>query len=135
MAHAETGSRRLIHLAEDHDRVRQYASLAHLAVKLLGLATALADPDPVIIFEHKLLYGSKGPRTEKGALSPVGEVPDADYVVPIGKGIIRRPGKDVTIIGKLLTMYRALAGLPNRSWKKSASVRHRIRRTIGAISQ
>ena len=42
-------------------------------------------------------------------LSPVGEVPDDDYLVPIGKGIIRRPGKDVTIVGKLLTMYRALA--------------------------
>ena len=36
-------------------------------------------------------------------------MPDDDYVVPIGKGIIRRPGKDVTIVGKLLTMYRALA--------------------------
>ena len=62
-----------------------------------------------MVFEHKLLYGSKGPCTERGALSPVGEVPDDDYVVPIGKGIIRRPGKDVTIVGKLLTMYRALA--------------------------
>ena len=73
------------------------------------LKAAVRDDNPVIIFEHKLLYGSKGPRTEKGALSPVGEVPDEDYIVPIGKGIVRREGKDVTIIGKLLTMYRALA--------------------------
>ena len=73
------------------------------------LKSAVRDDNPVIIFEHKLLYGSKGPRTEKGALSPVGEVPDDDYLVPIGKGIIRRPGKDVTIVGKLLTMYRGLA--------------------------
>jgi len=73
------------------------------------LKSAVRDDNPVIMFEHKLLYGSKGPRTERGALSPVGEVPDEDYVVPIGKGIIRRPGKDVTIVGKLLTMYRALA--------------------------
>ena len=43
MAHPKPGPRRLVHLTEDHDRVRQYASLAHLAVKLLGLATALAD--------------------------------------------------------------------------------------------
>ena len=73
------------------------------------LKAAVRDDNPVIVFEHKLLYGSKGARTEKGALSPVGEVPDGDYIVPIGKGIVRRAGKDVTIIGKLLTMYRALA--------------------------
>ena len=73
------------------------------------LKAAVRDDNPVIVFEHKLLYGSKGARTEKGALSPVGEVPDEDYIVPIGKGIVRRQGKDVTIIGKLLTMYRALA--------------------------
>jgi len=73
------------------------------------LKSAIRDDNPVIVFEHKLLYGSKGPRTERGALSPVGEVPDEDYLVPIGKGIIRREGKDATIIGKLLTMYRALA--------------------------
>lgn len=72
------------------------------------LKAAVRDDNPVIIFEHKLLYGSKGPRSEKGAISPVGEVPDEDYVVPIGRGIVRREGRDVTIVGKLLTMYRAL---------------------------
>jgi pyruvate dehydrogenase E1 component beta subunit len=36
-------------------------------------------------------------------------VPDGDYLVPIGRGIVRRPGRDVTIVGKLLTVYRALA--------------------------
>jgi pyruvate dehydrogenase E1 component beta subunit len=72
------------------------------------LKAAVRDDNPVIVFEHKLLYGSKGPRSEKGALSPVGEVPDDDYIVPIGQGIVRRAGKDVTIVGKLLTMYRAL---------------------------
>ena len=73
------------------------------------LKSAVRDDNPVLIFEHKLLYGSKGPRTERGALSPIGEVPDGEYVVPIGQGIIRREGRDVTIVGKLLTMYRALA--------------------------
>lgn len=72
------------------------------------LKSAVRDENPVLIFEHKLLYGSKGGRSEKGALTAVGEVPDEDYVVPIGKGIIRREGKDVTIVGKLLTVYRAL---------------------------
>lgn len=72
------------------------------------LKSAVRDDNPVIIFEHKLLYGSKGPRSEKGALSPIGEVPEEEYLVPIGKGIIRREGTDVTIVGKLLTLYRAL---------------------------
>jgi pyruvate/2-oxoglutarate/acetoin dehydrogenase E1 component len=73
------------------------------------LKSAVRDENPVLIFEHKLLYGSKGPRSEKGALSPIGEVPDEEYLVPIGQGVIRREGRDVTIVGKLLTVYRALA--------------------------
>jgi pyruvate/2-oxoglutarate/acetoin dehydrogenase E1 component len=72
------------------------------------LKSAVRDDNPVIVFEHKLLYGSKGPRSEAGALSPIGEVPDEEYLVPIGKGIIRREGRDATIVGKLLTVYRAL---------------------------
>jgi pyruvate/2-oxoglutarate/acetoin dehydrogenase E1 component len=72
------------------------------------LKSAVREDNPVLVFEHKLLYGSKGPRSEAGALSPIGEVPDGEYLVPIGKGIIRREGSDVTIVGKLLTMYRAL---------------------------
>jgi len=73
------------------------------------LKSAVRDDNPVLVFEHKLLYGSKGARSERGAVSPVGEVPDEDYLVPIGQGIIRREGKDVTLVGKLLTLYRALA--------------------------
>lgn len=73
------------------------------------LKSAVRDDNPVLLFEHKLLYGSKGPRSERGAISPIGEVPDEDYLVPIGVGAIRRDGSDVTIVGKLLTVYRALA--------------------------
>jgi pyruvate/2-oxoglutarate/acetoin dehydrogenase E1 component len=72
------------------------------------LKSAVRDDNPVLVFEHKLLYGSKGPRSEAGALSPIGEVPEGEYLVPIGEGIIRREGGDVTIVGKLLTLYRAL---------------------------
>lgn len=73
------------------------------------LKSAVRDDNPVIVFEHKLLYGSKGARSERGALSPIGEVPEGEYLVPIGKGIVRRQGRDVTIVAKLLTLYRALA--------------------------
>jgi acetoin:2,6-dichlorophenolindophenol oxidoreductase subunit beta len=73
------------------------------------IKAAVRDENPVLVFEHKMLYGSKGARSEKGALSPIGDVPDEDYIVPIGEGIIRRPGKDVTIVANLLMLYKALA--------------------------
>lgn len=70
------------------------------------LKQAIRDDNPVLVFEHKLLYGSK--RKESGALNPTGEVPDTDYVVPFGKAAIRREGKDVTIVSNLLMAYRSL---------------------------
>jgi len=69
------------------------------------LRAAVRDDDPVLIFEHKLLYGSKGMRAESGSFDASSEIPDEDYIVPIGKGIIRREGKDVTIVGSLLMMH------------------------------
>jgi pyruvate dehydrogenase E1 component beta subunit len=47
-------------------------------------------------------------RKETGTVDASSEVPEGDYVVPIGKGIIRREGTDVTIIATLLMMHRAL---------------------------
>ena len=72
------------------------------------LKAAVRDDNPVMMFEHKMLYGSKGNRSEPGALSPTCEVPDGDYVTPIGKGIIRREGTDVTVVANLLMMYKAM---------------------------
>jgi pyruvate dehydrogenase E1 component beta subunit len=50
------------------------------------LKSAIRDNDPVCMFESEVMYGFKG------------EVPDGEYLVPIGKAIVRRPGKDVTIV-------------------------------------
>lgn len=72
------------------------------------LTSAIRDDSPVLFFEHKLLYGSKGNRAEKGSISPVGVVPLYDYTIPFGKGKIRRKGSDITILGKLRTVYTAL---------------------------
>ena len=72
------------------------------------LKAAIRDDDPVLIFEHKLLYGSKGPRQESGTVDASSEIPDEDYIVPIGKGIIRREGSDVTIVASLLMMHFAM---------------------------
>ncbi len=60
------------------------------------LLAAIEDPDPVLIFEHKLLYKMKG------------EVPDGYYTVPIGKAEIRRPGRDVTVVATSVMVSRAL---------------------------
>jgi acetoin:2,6-dichlorophenolindophenol oxidoreductase subunit beta len=60
------------------------------------LLAALADPDPVLVFEHKLLYKMKGP------------VPEGHYTVPIGKAAIRREGGDVTIVASAIMVHRTL---------------------------
>ncbi|OFX14152.1 MAG: pyruvate dehydrogenase [Armatimonadetes bacterium RBG_16_58_9] len=72
------------------------------------LKTAVRDDNPVMFFEHKLLYGSRGNRAEAGALNASGEVPEEDYTIPFGRGVVRREGTDVTILGKLITVYRAM---------------------------
>jgi pyruvate dehydrogenase E1 component beta subunit len=72
------------------------------------LKAAVRDDDPVLMFEHKLLYGSKGPRQEPGSVDASSEIPDKDYIVPIGSGIIRREGKDATIVASLLMMHFSL---------------------------
>ena len=61
------------------------------------LLAALEDPDPVMIFEHKVLYKMKG------------EVPYGHYTVPLGKAKIRRDGTDVTIVATSVMLHKALA--------------------------
>ena len=73
------------------------------------LKAAIRDENPVLMFEHKLLYGAKGARAESGAVDASSEIPDGDFVVPIGQGVVRREGADVTIVGTLLMMHRAMA--------------------------
>src|SRR5437868_14871253 len=60
------------------------------------LAAAVRDPDPVIFFEHKSLYATKG------------EVPDGEIVDTLGSAKILRPGKDATILALALMVSRAL---------------------------
>ena len=60
------------------------------------LLSAIADPDPVIFFEHKLLYKTKGP------------VPEGDYRVALDKAALRREGRDLTIVATGIMTHRAL---------------------------
>jgi 2-oxoisovalerate dehydrogenase E1 component len=65
-----------------------------------GLIKAAArSKDPVIFLEHKGLYR----RVQAKTLEP-----DADYIVPFGKGVIRREGKDLTLVTWGSTVYMAL---------------------------
>jgi len=60
------------------------------------LAASVRDPDPVIFFEHKSLYATKG------------EVPDGEIVDKLGTAKIVRAGKDATILALALMVPRAL---------------------------
>ena len=60
------------------------------------LAAAIRDPDPVLFFEQKSLYGTKD------------EVPEGEHVVPLGKANVLREGDDVTIIALAAMVPRAM---------------------------
>jgi pyruvate dehydrogenase E1 component beta subunit len=61
------------------------------------LKAAIRDPNPVIFLENEMLYGQQF------------DVPDdPDFVLPIGKAKIERPGKDVTITAFSLMVGKAL---------------------------
>jgi pyruvate dehydrogenase E1 component beta subunit len=63
------------------------------------LAAAIRDPDPVVVLEPKLIY-----RSERG------EVPEGDYVVPLGKARLARQGDDITLVA-----YGAMVALCERA--------------------
>lgn len=60
------------------------------------MLAALDDPDPVMIFEHKLLYKMKG------------DVAPGRYVTPIGKAAVRREGRDLTIVASAIMVHKAM---------------------------
>ncbi|MBN1845241.1 MAG: pyruvate dehydrogenase complex E1 component subunit beta [Sedimentisphaerales bacterium] len=63
------------------------------------LKSAIRDDNPVVFMEGELMYGWKG------------QVPEQEYLVPLGKADIKRPGSDVTIVtfGKPLHLVLAAA--------------------------
>lgn len=85
------------------------------------LKTAIRDDNPVIFFEHKQLYGSKGARKVEGGLDVQGEVPEEEYLLPFGKAVIRKEGHDVTIVATLKMIYEAI-NAANKLEKEGVSV-------------
>jgi pyruvate/2-oxoglutarate/acetoin dehydrogenase E1 component len=60
------------------------------------LATAIRDDNPVIFLEHKMLYPTKG------------ELPEGEYLIPLGKADVKREGADVTVVATQMMVQRAL---------------------------
>ena len=78
------------------------------------MISAIRSNDPVLILEHKLLYGAASPGGGKAltdqTISDIGsDVPEEAYTIPFGKADIKREGTDVTIIATLIMVHRALA--------------------------
>jgi pyruvate/2-oxoglutarate/acetoin dehydrogenase E1 component len=71
-----------------------------------GIKAALRDPDPVLVFEHKLLYGAK--RQEAGSIDTRAFVPEESYVTEVGQARVRRRGDDVTVLATFTQLYAAL---------------------------
>jgi len=62
------------------------------------LKAAIRDPNPIIFLENEILYGSHGPVPKRD-----------DFVLPIGKARIARPGRDATVVSFARGMVYALA--------------------------
>ncbi len=60
------------------------------------LKSAIQDNNPVLFFEHKLLYRTKD------------AIPEEEYYLPLGKGEIKREGRDITIIAYSIMVMRSL---------------------------
>jgi acetoin:2,6-dichlorophenolindophenol oxidoreductase subunit beta len=60
------------------------------------LAASIQDPDPVLFFEQKSMYGLKC------------DVPEGDYIIPLGQANIAREGSDVTIVALAAMVPKAL---------------------------
>ena len=82
------------------------------------LLSAIRDPNPVIIFEHKLLY-----KKIKG------DVPEQMYEIPIGKADIKRSGTDLTVVATSYMVHKVLA-VAEKLAKESISVEVIDPRTI-----
>jgi pyruvate/2-oxoglutarate/acetoin dehydrogenase E1 component len=61
------------------------------------LKSAIRDDNPVLFIEHKALYALKG------------EIPEGEYLVPLGKAEVRKAGKDVTVVATSRMVHHALA--------------------------
>ncbi len=60
------------------------------------MKSAIRDDDPVVFFEHRLLYSVKG------------EVPEGEHIIPLGQADVKREGRDVTVVATAMMVHKAL---------------------------
>ena len=60
------------------------------------LAGSIRDDNPVMFFEHKLLYNTKG------------NVPEEPYLIPLGKAEIKKEGKDITVVATSFMVQKSI---------------------------
>lgn len=65
------------------------------------MRTAIRDDNPVLFFEHKMLYRTRWPVPR--------EFSDEQFEVPFGQAVVRREGTDLTIVATLTMVHQALA--------------------------
>src|SRR5690606_23629720 len=90
------------------------------------LIAAIEDPDPVIFLEPKRLYnGPFDGHYERPVTSwskhELGEVPDGQYIVPLGQAILRRTGAAITVLAYGTMVHVALAAADERGIDAEAS--------------
>jgi pyruvate dehydrogenase E1 component beta subunit len=100
-----TGGGRQLAAQHSHSLENWYASIPGIKVLAPGtvqdahdmLLAALAEPDPVVVFEHQVLYAAEGELDESPATPP-----------DVWHALVRRPGRDVTVVSYGGSLPKAL---------------------------
>jgi pyruvate dehydrogenase E1 component beta subunit len=78
-------------------------ALPATAMEAKGLMkSAIRDDNPVLFFEHKALYRTRWPVTEAYR--------DPDFLIPFGQAVVRKEGRDITVVATLAMVHYALEG-------------------------
>lgn len=95
-----------VHFGAQHSQSVEHWAMAVPGLKVVApstpadvkglLAAAIRDPDPVVFFEHKELYAKAG------------EVPDGEYILPLGQASRVRQGDDLTLVALAATVDIAM---------------------------
>ncbi len=87
------------------------------------LKSAIRDPNPVVFMESELAYGVKG------------EVPDEEYLIPLGKGEVKRGGTDVTLVSWNKAVFTCLEAAAVLQEQHGISARVLDLRTIRPLDE
>ncbi|MGI6035515.1 MAG: alpha-ketoacid dehydrogenase subunit beta [Limnochordia bacterium] len=74
------------------------------------LKAAIRENNPVMVFEHKMMYNKKG------------FIPEGEYITPLGQAAVRREGKDLTIVALSSMVYESMALAEELSEKEGIEI-------------